>query len=253
MRTYNLSERRGRILERMVKSGEFQTPEQALQFLIDNYQPARTITQTAGGIIDPYPALNGATHTQEQWISLYNSQGGEFKGKRLINAYDLIQAPKTNPQVLPSLQEDCRRSWIVTAAHNHFKQRTLAGDVIHNYLSTVASPIRIYLDEIPVLEGVPAIQVVENQAGLLYFRALANDMDAKPRDLLSNLETLTQRDANKILVYTPNQDSRNSYPERAVRFGNVDLWFHVSGDIHFDFDIGLSRGVSVNPRSGRKK
>ena len=252
MQEYRVSNRSARSLDRVVSSGAFKSPEDVLRHLINAYA-SELIIHTAQGI-DLQPADGGAHRTQQQWIALYNAQEGEFKGKRMIASYDVIGAPSSaSPKLLASLQKDCVEYWIITSTHNSYQRSTLAGNVIHNYQSTVVRPKIIYLDEIPVLQGEPASKVVEMPGGLLYIRALANDRHAKPAALLNGLVALAQREPEDIFFHTPDQDSRNMDSERAVRFGDGGGGFHVGGGSRFVNGNGRSRGVFVSPRSGRAK
>lgn len=253
----HLSNRNARVLEQLVVSGRFKNIGAAIGNATANYLKGLKQDSQSGNIIDPQPAINGARKTQEQWIAPYNAQEGEFKGKRMLDSYDVINAPRNQPNAVPSLIKDCIDYLLVTGTHIAFKpQENLAGDVIHNYQSTVVRPRVIPLDEIPVLEGIPVQKVVEMTSGLLYVRALANDMKAKPKDLLNNFEALA-REAKKgieqVIFWTPDQASRESNPERAVRFLDDGGGFHVDGDYRFVSNVGYSRGVSVSPRSGRAK
>ncbi len=219
-----------------------------------------TLNQVVSSIvIDLQPAEDGAYKTQKNWIALYNAQEGEFKGKRMISAPDVIGASELDsPEALASLQEDCRGlSWVVTGTHTSFRPYTpykpLAGDVIHNYQSTVVRPKVISLDEIPVLQGVPASKVVETRKGLSYLRALENDMYANPVTLLKRLVALSpKKEPRNIVLWTPDQCSRISYPERAVGFSDTVYKFIVYGN-HFDNANGRSRGVLISQLSKRAK
>lgn len=250
MPNFELSNGDATILSTVIGHSDFRTQQEVLDYLIKNYAYELIKYPLA---IDTQPADNGAYKTQEQWIISYNGQEGEFKGKRMISSPDILGAPEhASAEELASLQEDCRDSWIVTGTHNSYHPNTLAGKVIHNYLSAVVRPKVVSLDDIPVLQGVPLTEVVKMQSGLLYVRALADDEHAKSVDLSKNLVELTGREPQDILFYTPTQSSRNSYPERAVGFGDVGGRFRVSG-LRFDDGSGLSRGVLIIPRSGRAK
>jgi len=255
MQSYNISNKGARTLNRVVGSSDFRSPEAVLRHLIQHY--AHGLIQPSQIVIDLQPAEDGTYHTQKKWIALYNAQEGEFRGKRMISAPDIIGAPEiASPEALTSLQKDCIYSWVITSSHTSFRPHQpnpLAGNVIHNYQSSVVSSKVISLDEIPVLQGESANRVVETAEGLSYLRALADDRYAKPETLLKRLTALSQRDPEDIALWTPEQGSRGSYPERPVVFGDLSHRFCIEGDNDFDYSGGHSRGVLINPRSGRAK
>ncbi len=256
---YQISNKDAKTLSRVVSSSEFKSSGAVLRYLIQNH--ADELIQPQEIVIDLQPAQHGKFRIQEQWVALYNAQEGEFKGKRMISSPDMIGTPEiASPEALASLQKDCIDRWVVTSTHNSFipYQRTpLAGDVIHNYQSSVVRPKLISLDEIPVLRGESA-RIIERKddfakSTLRYLRALADDRYVKPITLLKRLSTLAQREPEDIALWTPSQSSRQSIPERDVRFYGNDVRFHVDGDSIFDSNVGHSRGVLINPRSGRAK
>ncbi len=92
MQTYRISDKNARTLNKLVRSGDFKSPEEVLRHLIQNY--AHELIQPTQIVIDLQPADNGEYRTQNQWIALYNAQEGEFEGKRMISAPDIYQAGK---------------------------------------------------------------------------------------------------------------------------------------------------------------
>lgn len=259
MKHYQLSNKDAETLDRIINYGNFKSPEAVLKHLIQSY--ACELIQPQRGVMDLQPACNGAYKTQKDWIELYNSQQGEFRGKRMISSPDVIKAPEhALPEALASLQKDCREAVIITSTHNRFKPdiqyKPLAGNVIHNYQSRIVTPKIISLDEIPVLQGEPADKVVGTIRGLAYVRALADNRYAKPAKLLKLLVALSQREPENIAFWTPDQNLRKQYPEWAVRFYDFGDWFLVYGVSDFGNVSGRSRGVLINSsprRSGQQK
>jgi hypothetical protein len=224
-------------------------PARVVRDLIKDY--GHELVQPAHIVMDLQPAKNRASHTQNQWIALYNSQRGEFHGRRMITSSDVIKAPEIAPEALPSLQKDCLDYWVVTSTHISYRPNALAGDITHNYQSAVVRPRMISLDVIPVLQGVSAREVVRISAGRLYLRALANDRYATESRLLQRLADLSQKEPENIFLYTPYQGLRASNPESAVWFGDISAGFNIDGGNIFGDGSGHSRGVLVSPLSGR--
>ena len=200
--------------------------------------------------LDLKPACDRARKTQHQWIDMYNTQAGEFKNKRMIASSDIIRAPGyASREAFESLQNDFFVGLgIVLSTRNSYERTTLAGKVIHNYQSSVVRPKAIFLEEIPVLNGEDANDVVKINSGLLYARALADDEYAKPADLLKRLVALTQREPRSIWFYTPNQSSRALYTETAVGLIGEASRFYIGGCGRFDELSMRTRGIALATR-----
>ena len=206
-------------------------------------------------IIDLLSADNKSRKTQDQWISYFNNLN-----QRMIASYDLLKTDKITPETFRSIRQDCIDSVIITSTRNSYNPKNLSGKITHNYGSTIVTPTIIFcgstvvkptiipLDNIPVYEGTSLTKVVGNSDGLKYLKALANDANAGPLYLLNNFEKLANKEADKILIWTPDQNSRAQNPERALRFLDVNGGFHVFGDSGLIND-GRSRGV-LKKKSG---
>ena len=183
-------------------------------------------------IIDLLPADNGAYRTQEQWIAFFNEQQ-----RRMISAVDVYGKGKSAPdEVLQSLRKDL----LVSSTRNSYSGDDLSGIVTQNYGSGVVAPSRRNVLVIPVYNGTPLAQALETKEGLDYLQALFDTTD--DRDAITGtLENLSGRSADNIFLWTPSQDSRKKYPERAVRFGGGGDRFLVGGS-RFG-GLGRSRGV----------
>ena len=246
---YRPNDKRAKVLQGLVADGVFESPGAALDDAVDNYLSGLRQRQPRGGFaIDPHPADNGAYRTQEQWIAFFNEQQ-----RRMISAADVYRKGKSAPdEVLQSLKGDFDKSWLVSSTRNSYSGDDLSGIVTQNYGSGVVTPSRRNVSVIPVYNGTPLAQALETKEGLDYLQALFDTTD--DRDAITGtLENLSGRSADNIFLWTPEQDYRKRYPERAVGFDGRGGRFHVDGSNHFALDFGLSRGVSVSPRSGRAK
>ena len=199
-------------------------------------------------IIDLLPADNGAYRTQEQWIAFFNEQQ-----RRMISAADLYKKGKSAPDdVLKSLRKDFDESWLVSSTRNSYSRDDLSGIVTQNYGSRVVTPSQRNVSVIPVYNGTKLAQALQTEEGLDYLQALFDTID-DPEAITGTLEHLSGRNADNIVLWTPDQGSRKRYPERAVWFDGLGGRFHVNRGYRFDNYFGRSRGVSVSPRSGRAK
>jgi hypothetical protein len=92
---------------RLIRNGGMPALDEAV---LQTLSPAQRQT-----VIDLQPALNGKYLTQKDWIAKFNSQEGEFKGKRMITAPDVYQAGRSGSKdLLASLQDDFGDSWVVS-------------------------------------------------------------------------------------------------------------------------------------------
>ena len=197
-------------------------------------------------VIDPQSADNGAIRTQEQWSSYFNEAG-----KPMISAPNIYQAGKTaTDKVLASLRRDFNESWLVSSTRISYGD-DLSGKIMHNHGSRVVKPSQIDVKVIPVYDDTPLAKALQSDDGIAYLHSLFDTAD-EPQDITRTLENLSKRGADRIALWTPDQDSRNSYSERAVRFG-VGHRFGVFGYDRFDDYCGRSRGVSIKSAKPTRK
>lgn len=198
--------------------------------------------------IDLHPADNGAYNTQKQWINFFNTQR-----KPMISAADVYRAGKSGyDELLKSLRNDFDVSWLVSSTGIGYSGDDLSGKITQNYGSSVVKPSQKDVSIIPVYDGTPLAQALQTKEGVSYLQALLDTND-EPKEIAGTLEHLSGRSASDTILWTPDQNSRKRYPQRAVGFYDFGGRFLVDGDLHFDDDDGHSRGVSVSPRSGRAK
>ena len=206
---------------------------------------ARTLSQIV--IIDPRSADNRASKTQEQWIEYFNKLG-----KPMISAPNIYQAGKSaSNETLNSLRKDFDGSWVVSGTSIKYYKNYLSGRIIHNYGSSIVKPIEKNVSLIPVYSSAPLKEVLTSK-GIEYVQTLFDTND-DPNTIIEVIEHLSKRKSDDIRLWTPDQDTRNTYTARAVWFGDGGRRFHGDGNDHFDVNIGHSRGVSISSRSGRVK
>lgn len=183
-------------------------------------------------------ADNGKYRNQEEWIELYNSQKGEYKGKKMISAPDIYLIGKSaSDEVLNSLRNHFDNRWIILNTRISYNKNNLSGVIIHDVVERK-------LPVIPVYDPVSLEEVLSEGNGVKYVRALFNTRDSI-KTISEVLENISRRKAGNINLWTPNQSSRNSYPERSVRFYGGNDKFHVNGYIHFIDSSGRSCGMLI--------
>ena len=195
-----------------------------------------------------HPADNGAYRTQDQWINFFNKQGSP-----MISAADVYRAGKSAPdEVLNSLRKGFDESLLVTSTRISYSGDDLSGRITQNYGSNVVNPSQTNVLVIPVYNGIPLARTLQNEDGVSYLQSLLNTNDDS-KTIAGTLENISGRSADKIVLWTPDQDSRKRYSERAVRFYDIGNMFRVGGSLIFVDLIGHSHGMSVSSHSGRAK
>ena len=219
----------------------------ALQRAISQYREANPLSTGTMPVIDLQPALDGKNQYQKDWINFYNKQEGKAKNKRMILASDVYRAGNSkSKELLASLRKDFDDSVVVSGTRNLYNKDNLAGKIVHNFNSTIAKPIELAVAEIPVYKSENVKNVVEGK-GLAYAQALFQTKD-KSAKIIDTLETLSQKGAEDIRFWTPDQSSRKNNSERAVWFDCGDDGFRVDGDDWGWDDVysGRSRGVLLD-------
>jgi len=201
-----------------------------------------TTSQKITRVIDPTPADSGRARTQNGWIDYHNKER-----KATMSASDVYSAPDS---ILRSLREDCKKSWLVTGTRISYNPADLSAKIIHDFGSTVVKPKETSL-VVPVYRDEQVTKAAEGE-GLIYLQTLF-DTEDNASSLIGRLERISEKEAKDIRIWTPDQDSRREYSERAVGFGCIDGRFLVDGYSWFGgIIVGQARGVSVKSADKEK-
>jgi len=228
------------LLEQFIQAGEVQTTSQnsAPQTVpvINIQHSQKTLEEEASD--------NRERKTQNVWISWYNEQG-----KIMASAPDIYNTGKcADEKLLESLRKDFKDYWIVTSTRIIYDKDSLDGRIIHYFGSEVIKPGEITSIKIPIYRGAGIQDVLNDENGLDYLNCLFNIGD-DPDDAIKTLENLNgQYKKDKIKIWTPDQDSRRSYSERAAGFYFDGGGFHISGGSRVGDGGGYSRGVHDSSR-----
>lgn len=197
--------------------------------------------------INPEPEYEKtpAIKTQKDWISHFNA-----KGEKMISAPDIYQAIKEKQPVVESLKKDFQDSYVVTSTQTKHSKDNLNAVIIHDAGSEIIKP-KSYEIEVPDYSG----SFEHDAKAKKYLQALFDTKD-NIKEIIAVLQSIDDK-KREIRLWTPSQASRADYPVRAVRlcFYSFD-GFDVVGDVRFDDDDGLSRGVRVvsqKPKASAKK
>lgn len=202
---------------------------------------------SAQGIVDTFPAANGATRTQEKWIPYFNQ-----KRKRMISAPDVYRIVQNGtPNLIQSVRNDFEEDWLVTSTRETYIPNTLDARITHNYGSTVVRPTEKTV-LVPVYQGTPLDEVLKEKKGVAYLRVKLGTNDA-PKKIRETLTALSGKPANLTSIWTPDQENRLSYQERAALFVFVFDGFRVGGDYCIVDRGGHSRGVSMESTKPTRK
>jgi len=192
------------------------------------------------------PAENRAIKTQKQWISYFNQ-----KGIAMIGAPDVYNLAKGPKDVLQSFRKDCIGASVLTSTGMDCNSNDLSGAVIQNMGSAIVKQKITKLSIIPVFHfGISLYYALKTNDGLTYMRAIFDTKDNR-KQITKTLEDLSQKEADKIAIWTPNKDLRANYSMCAIRFfycAEMSNKFCIYGDSS-SLDIGRSLGVSYDPKA----
>ncbi len=163
----------------------------------------------------------------EEAEAYYRSQGCEIALFKHFYALvdDLIH------EQLESIRKDCREAWI------------LCGRL--NYKGALVSVDGGAMVKCPVYEGTLLAEVLATPEGLKFFHELCRTKD-DAEVILKTFERLFGMERDFIRFWTPDLDSRMTFPSRAAGFFYGDGEFRVGGDGFNSY--GRSRGVRVCER-----
>ena len=194
---------------------------------------------------------NGTIKTQQNWVADGNQKGVVYASSADVMAVGYANKDKT---LIESLQEDFKKRWLTTSTHNSFKKGTELADITHYWESKVRAEKPIKGIKVPVLQGERLKSKIQDTAVLTYLKALADKMNMTRKQaekyVLASLENLSGLTSDKIALWTPEQNDRDSCSERAVEFYCYVDGFHVVGGDRFDCDNGCARRVLLET-SGR--
>ena len=184
--------------------------------------------------------------TQDQFIEKRNKQG-----IRSLSAIDIYRFPENKQyKDIENFKRDCNESYFVTGDRIKYQEKGNKGTIIHNYNSTVVKPAKTTI-AIPVLSYASLDDVLETEIGLKLVQSIFKTRH-NSKKIKENVYILSDKSADKTKIWTPNQNSRKDYPERAVFFSFGGGVFHVNGDNRVDNDGGRSRGVSLIAEGAKK-
>ena len=236
-----------------VKAGEIDLSKKPPVIASSRPPPAQAPI-SAAGTLDALAVCDAdgtpMTKTQDGWIAYWNTV---TDGRRFASAANIYQAGKTGDRtLLASLQKDFLESWIVTSTRIDYDQNTGVGKITHYYNSTLRTPSAKTII-IPEYNGETIERVVQNASGIQYLQTVFATPDTA-ETIMQTLEKLSGKTRSEIKIWTPDQASRKSIPQRAVRFSLDSAGFHVVGGNHVGGGgWALSRGAWVeSPRSGRE-
>jgi hypothetical protein len=169
---------------------------------------------------------------QEEFIKHFNE-----KWEKMISAPDLYKVAKDeNKGLIESLVKDFNNEWVVTSTRIIYDKDGFA-KIIHDADSTVVKQKSSIVD-------VPLIQdKAEYSKELEKFLQVLFDTKDDYQEIASVLKRFNK---NKTLyIWTPGKESRETKSVRAVMLGFDCGRFNVYCINWFDFNVGFSRGVSV--------
>jgi hypothetical protein len=231
---------------------EAQISEGDIHQVLRDYVSAR-LAAVKGGVIDLQPADGGRPHTPCAWIDLYNSQEGEFKGKRQITVPDVLTL---EGKALESSRTDWNESAMVLGTGYLYIDDT-KGKVVQHFGSTIngVTPQFSKAFTLPVYQGVPLPDVKSTSDGRYFLSQTYGEgnMNRLTERLVyvSNVQNLPNFEPSNILFWTLPRSHRTGKKYMAVGFDFDGDLFLVDGSSWVVGYYGRSRGVSVNVESAK--
>lgn len=172
--------------------------------------------------------------TQPQFVDRFNKK--ELKMISAPDIYGVLKRKET--KLIESFKEDLKY-YLWTSTRIFYNKDNLLAKIVHDFGSIVVTP-KVYENiEIPDYSG----DFKKDSTTEKYLQALFDTSD-KLEEIITILNSI---DLNKTLkLWTPNQESRNNKPDRAVRLCFNVFDFNVSGDFWVGNYCGFSRGVRVS-------
>jgi len=192
------------------------------------------------------PEDNGSYKNQKQWIEWFNKNN-----LSMASANDILRAGQVgSEELLQSLQGDFDPRWLVTSTHNSYNPSDLSAVISHYHGQKNQKTLKSII--VPdYSDGVPIKKVAANKQGQAYILAEFDMEDGKINNVIDDLERLSGKGAEDIRVWTPNQDGRKNYKERAVSLVYNDGGFLVDGYYFFGVDYdGRARRVLLKENVG---
>ena len=180
--------------------------------------------------------------TQKDWVEYFNN-----KNLKMISAPDIYKvAKKDNKAIIRSLEKEFEESWEVTSTRIIYNKKNLKAEIIHDANSNIVKPKK-YKVKIPIFNG----NFKQDSETEKYLQALFDTKDSIDK-ILKVLKKFVKD--KQLRLWTPSQSSRAEKQVRSVDLGFGGFGrFGVYGDVWFDGNGGLSRGVIVNSAKQTKK
>jgi hypothetical protein len=180
------------------------------------------------------------SQTQDKHIAQFNSLN-----KIMASLADYYQAGKSNDtNLISSLRDDFNSSWIIGSDKIIYNSDNLEGTIISYYGSTVITPFERKILIPDYSNGELLGNVLNNVQGLAYLQTLFNTIDTA-EEIKNTLNNLSGKDITNTKVWTPNQGSRKSTPNRVAFLDSNGGLFRING---YNLNSsGRSRGVLESP------
>ena len=211
-------------------------------------------------IIDVGPEDNGNKRNQNEWFKYWSkiddgrvmaSMGDLYLVFKQLKI-DVENDDENAKSLLISLRNDFdwpgQKNWLISSTKLQYDPSNTNVKIIHHYDCSDKSLIKE--KTVPVYRDTPIIQVVNDEQGIEYLQAYF-DTDDDGETIIETLEFIGNKNRSDIRVWTATQESKISNPTRASGLNYSSSQFRVNGSNIVS--AGRSRGVLINPRSGRAR
>ena len=215
-------------------------------------------------ILDEAPADNGKKKTQDKWFEYWSKVDDGSIMASMPDLYECFKNLKTGyengtddekakaQELLDSLRDDFdwpgQNNWLIASTRISYLSDSLDAKIKQHYKCNKSEFIEEKDIVVPVYRGTLITQVVNDADGLVYLQTLFDTKDDGEK-IMQTMEFISGKNRNSIKIWTPNQDTRKTYPERAAGLSYGGGGFRVVG-LDLLVDSGRSRRVFINPRSG---
>ncbi len=181
------------------------------------------------------------TCEQREWIEFNNKNGNAT-----ITGPDFYTAAKQgNNNLLAHLRTLAPYHIILADVFFFDTPLPLETRLVHDYGSAVV-PQTEHILHLPFYEKKPISYALDNIEGTIEFLWAEFGTNDHTTELVKNLELITGKTQDNILLATPSQDYRKKEPKNAISFYTINGQFIISGFGTIDKIAGCSAGVSMN-------
>jgi hypothetical protein len=217
--------------------------------------PSDDDKKTINHTVDEVAAENGENKTQDNWTTYWNNTNDDrimasmgdlyafFKDIKVM--HDCAETKTHAEKLIADIRDDCewttKNNCLISSTRINYEPNCLEGKITQHYDSKQKQAVKETNTQIPVYQGMLITEVLEQTEGLKYLQELLETKDNK-ETIIQTFELISGKPRTEIKVWTPNEQGRKDYPDRATGFECDDVEFRINGSYDLN-SSGRSRGV----------